>query len=302
LGGYKMDIAISVNNLVKKYNNHIALNGISFTVNKGEIFALLGGNGAGKTTILECIEGFRKFDSGEIKVLGFSPNDSKIRTISGIQLQSTSLPENMTSIEALKLFSKWNNVPINLELFNTFGLNDLQSKQYKTMSTGQKRRLHLALALINNPKVIFLDEPTAGLDVEGRISLHEEIQQLNGQGKTIVIASHDMAEVEALCDRVAIIKDGSIAFIGTPSELASSYNSNSKIHVKSINEVDKKDFSSCEYNCIDKGYTIYSTTNIADGLLEILEYMKKSKNTVVDIKIEQPSLEESFMEIAKGEN
>lgn len=297
-----MDTAISVNNLVKKYNNHIALNGISFTVNKGEIFALLGGNGAGKTTTLECIEGFRKFDSGEIEVLGLSPNDSNIRNITGVQLQSTSLPENMTSIEALKLFSKWNNVPVNLELFNTFGLKNLQSKQYKTMSTGQKRRLHLALALINNPKVIFLDEPTAGLDVEGRISLHEEIKKLKGQDKTIIIASHDMAEVEALCDRVAIIKDGNIAFIGTPSELTSTCNSSSKIHVKAMNEADKKDFSSCEYNCTDKGYDIYSTTNIGDALLEILECMKKSKNTVVDIKIERPSLEESFMDIAKGEN
>jgi ABC-2 type transport system ATP-binding protein len=301
IGGYKMDIAISVNNLVKKYNNHTALKGINFTVNKGEIFALLGGNGAGKTTTLECIEGFRKFDSGQIEVLGFSPNDPKIRTISGVQLQSTSLPENITSIEALKLFSKWNNVPVNLELFNTFGLKDLQSKQYKTMSTGQKRRLHLALALINDPKVIFLDEPTAGLDVEGRISLHEEIRKLKEQGKTIIIASHDMAEVEALCDRVAIIKDGNIAFIGTPNELASSYNSNNKIHIKSIIEVNKKDFSSCEYNCIDKGYAIYSTKNIGDGLLEILEYMKKNKNTAIDIKIERPSLEESFIEIAKGE-
>ena len=296
-----MDIAISINNLVKKYNNHPVLKGISFEVTKGETFALLGGNGAGKTTTLECIEGFRKFDSGSIKIFDLSHNDPSIRKITGVQLQSTSLPDNMTAIEALKLFSKWNNVPVNLELFNTFGLKDLQSKQYKSMSTGQKRRLHLALALINDSKVIFLDEPTAGLDVEGRISLHDEIKKLKEQGKTIIVASHDMAEVEALCDRVAIIKDGNIAFIGTPNELAVSYSGNTKIHIKSINEVDKKDFSSCEYNSIDKDYTVYSTTNIGDGLLEILDYMKKSKNTVVDIKIERPSLEESFMEIAKGE-
>jgi ABC-2 type transport system ATP-binding protein len=265
-----MDIVISVNNLVKKYNNNTALNGISFNVAKCETFALLGGNGAGKTTTLECIEGFKKFDSGEIKVFGLSPNDSNIRKITGVQLQSTSLPDNITSIEALTLFSKWNNVSVNLELFNTFGLKDLHSKQYKCMSTGQKRRLHLALALINDPKIIFLDEPTAGLDVEGRISLHEEI------------------------------KNGNIAFIGTPNELSVSYSSNTKIYVKTINKVDRKDFSSCEYNSIDKGYTVYSTIDIGNGLLEILEYMKKSKNTVVDIKIERPSLEESFLEIAKG--
>jgi ABC-2 type transport system ATP-binding protein len=297
-----MNIAISVNNLVKKYNNYLALNGISFNVAKGETFALLGGNGAGKTTTLECIEGFRKFDSGQIKVLGYSPDDSNIRRITGVQLQSTSLPDNMTAFEALKLFSNWNNTPVNLELLNTFGLKDLYSKQYKGMSTGQKRRLHLALALINDPQVIFLDEPTAGLDVEGRISLHEEIKRLNKQGKTIILASHDMAEVEALCDRVAIIKDGDIAFIGTPNELAISLSSNTKIHVKSIVEVNKEDFRSCEFDSVDNEYTVYSTTNIGEGLLEILEYMKKSENTVLDIKIERPSLEESFMEIAKGEN
>ncbi len=296
-----MDTAISVNNLIKKYNNYPALKGISFNVTEGETFALLGGNGAGKTTTLECIEGFRKFDSGEIEIFGLPTNDSNIRKITGVQLQSTSLPDNVTSIEVLKLFSKWNNTTVNLELFDTFGLKDLYSKQYKTMSTGQKRRLHLALALTNNPKIIFLDEPTAGLDIEGRISLHEEIKKLKKQGKTIIIASHDMSEVESLCDRVAIIKDGIIAFIGTPYELALSYNSNTKIHIKSKNEVYKKDFSSCEYNCIDKGYSVYSTKNISDGLIEILDYMKKSNNVIIDIKIEHPSLEESFMEIAKGE-
>lgn len=296
-----MDIAISVNNLVKKYNDYPALKGISFEIAKGETFALLGGNGAGKTTTLECIEGFRKFNSGEIKLFDYSPDDSNIRKIAGVQLQSTSLPDNMTAIEALKLFCKWNKVPVNLELFNTFGLKDLHSKQYKGMSTGQKRRLHLALALINDPKVIFLDEPTAGLDVEGRISLHEEIKKLKKKGKTIIIASHDMSEVEALCDRVAIIKDGNIAFIGTPNELAVSCSSNTKIHVKTINEVNKNDFTFCEYDSIDKGYTVYSTKNIGEGLLELLEHIKKSKNTVVDIKIDRPSLEESFIEIAKGE-
>ena len=117
-----MDIAISVNNLVKKYNNHTALNGINFTVNKGEIFALLGANGAGKTTVLECIEGIRKFDSGKIQIFGLSPNDSKIRKNIGVQLQSTSLNNNITVLEALKLFSKWNKVKLNLELLNTFGL------------------------------------------------------------------------------------------------------------------------------------------------------------------------------------
>lgn len=150
-------------------------------------------------------------------------------------------------------------------------------------------------------RLFFLDEPTAGLDVEGRISLHEEIKKLKKKGKTIIMASHDMGEEEALCDRVAIIKDGNIAFVGTPNELAVSCSGNAKIHVKTINQVDKNDFTFCEYDSIDKGYTVYSTKNIGEGLLELREHIKKSKNTVVDINIERPSLEESFIEIAKGE-
>lgn len=151
-----MNSIIEVNNLVKKYGDNTVIDNISFNVNKGEIFALLGANGAGKTTTLECIEKLRSYNSGTITVNGSI----------GVQLQSSSLPSNITVIEAFKLFSMWNKVNEDLELLNTFGLKDLKNKQYTSLSTGQKRRLHLALALIGNPDIIFLDEPTAGVDVE----------------------------------------------------------------------------------------------------------------------------------------
>ena len=284
-----MDIAISVEGLVKNYGTNNVINDLSFYVNKGEIFALLGANGAGKTTTLECIEGLRKYDAGRITINGSI----------GVQLQSTSLPNNITVIEAIRLFSKWNKTKVDDATINKFGLDNILKKQYETLSSGQKRRLHLVLALINNPDIIFLDEPTAGLDVEGRMALHTQIRKLKEDGKTIVMASHDMAEVEDLCDRVAIIKKGKIAFIGTTKELTSSFESESKILIKTINPIENETFTTFKSIGISQGYLTLSTYKIADALLELLNYIKVTSNTVIDIKVERASLEERFIKIAK---
>lgn len=163
-----MNRAIQVCGLKKSYGGIIVLNGLDFEIEKGETFALLGVNGAGKTTALECIEGLRKYDSGAITVNGKM----------GIQLQSSSLPAHIKAMEAVRLFSKWNKAKIDFAMLNVLGIKEIEKKQYIQLSTGQKRRLHLALALIGNPDIIFLDEPTAGLDVEGRVSLHDQIRKL----------------------------------------------------------------------------------------------------------------------------
>ena len=186
------------------------LRGLTFHVKRGEIFALLGVNGAGKTTALECIEGLRRPDAGDITV------DGRM----GIQLQSASLPAHIRPMEAVRLFAEWNKAAADPSMLKSLGIPGLNKKPYAALSTGQKRRLHLALSLIGDPDVVFLDEPTAGLDVEGRLSLHDQIRELKARGKTIVLASHDMAEVETLCDRLAILHDGAVAFIGTVPELA----------------------------------------------------------------------------------
>ena len=158
-----MKDAIQVRGLKKSYGNKMVLRGLDFQIEKGEVFALLGVNGAGKTTTLECIEGLRKYDSGTIMVNGKM----------GIQLQSSSLPSHIKPMEAVKLFAKWNNTEIDYDMLNALGIREIEKSQYIQLSTGQKRRLHLALALIGNPDIIFLDEPTAGLDVEGRLSLQK---------------------------------------------------------------------------------------------------------------------------------
>ena len=270
-----MNSAIQVRKLKKNYGNHTVLKGLDFEIEKGETFALLGVNGAGKTTALECIEGLRKYDSGTIMVNG------KL----GIQLQSSSLPAHIKPMEAVKLFAKWNRSKIDYTMLNALGMKEIEKKQYIQLSTGQKRRLHLALALIGNPDIIFLDEPTAGLDVEGRVSLHEQIRKLKSQGKTIILASHDMAEVETLCDRIAILNNGNIAFCGTASELTDKVGRKYFIHIRT-----------------EQGDNTFETDNIENTLISLLSDLKQKGIQVLDIKVGRGTLEEHFIEIARRES
>ena len=284
--------AINVNQLRKTYGTCEVLKGIEFKVKKGEIFALLGINGAGKTTTLEIIEGLRKYDSGTITVNG------KI----GIQLQLSLLPAHIKPMEAIKLFAKWNKEKIDYEMLKKLGIKEIEKKQYFELSTGQKRRLNLALALVGNPDIIFLDEPTAGLDVEGKLSLHEQIKCLKSEGKTIVLASHDMAEVEALCDRIAILNKGNIIFCGTVSELTEKVGRKYFIFCGTVSELTEK---------VGRKYFIHiktelesqtiETNNIEDTLITLLGEFKHKKVKVLDIKVDRGSLEEHFVEIARRE-
>ncbi len=270
-----MSYSIQVENLKKSYNNNVVLKGVSFNVMKGEIFALLGVNGAGKTTTLECIEGLRKYDSGTIKVNGKM----------GIQLQTASIPEHMRAMEAVRLFAKWNRVLPDKSMLENLGIYDLEKKEYGEMSTGQKRRLHLALALVRDPDIVFLDEPTAGLDVEGRILLHDEIRKLSKRGKTIIMASHDMAEVESLCNRIAILRDGKIAFVGTPEELSDYMAQQSTIHIKT-----------------NLGTDSFVSDDISETLIMQLVTYKQKGIKVLDVKVDRGTLEEHFISLSRGES
>ena len=269
-----MNSAIQVRGLKKSYGSNIVLGGLDFEIKKGETFALLGVNGAGKTTALECIEGLRKYDSGTITVNGKM----------GIQLQSSSLPSHIKPMEAVRLFSKWNKAKIDYTMLNALGIKEITKKQYIQLSTGQKRRLHLALALIGDPDIIFLDEPTAGLDVPGRVSLHEQIRKLKSQGKTIVLASHDMAEVENLCDRIAILNNGNIAFCGTATELADKIGEKYFIHIKTR-----------------QGNSVFETDNIEDTLISLLNDLKQKEIHILDIKVDRGTLEQHFIEMERRE-
>lgn len=268
-----MTDALQVKGLRKSYGKKEVLKGIDLCIHKGDIFALLGVNGAGKTTALECIEGLRKYDGGSIAINGRM----------GIQLQSASLPAHIKGMEAVHLFAKWNKAAVDTSMLASLGVNSLANKQYREMSTGQKRRLHLALALISNPDIVFLDEPTAGLDIEGRISLHEYIRILKAQGKTILLASHDMAEVESLCDNIAILKDGRIAFAGTVNELTETVGKHYNICIKT-----------------SQGSETFEADNIGESLISILKSYQEKDTDIQDIQVNRGSLEQHFVRIARG--
>lgn len=284
-----MEYAVKIENLEKSYGTNKVLKGISFAVKRGEIFALLGINGAGKTSTLECMEGLRKYDRGKIQMNGSC----------GVQLQSSSLPKNIKVGEAVRFFAKWNHAEIIEEYLDNLGVTPFINKQYAQLSVGQSRRLHLALALLGTPDIIVLDEPTAGLDVEGRISIHGEIKALKEQGKTIILASHDMAEVEQLCDRLAILKDGKIAFIGTPAEMTENVQNGFRLKIRFSKQPDNNQMNHLSILQEENGYYIIQTQSIETTLTEILAYVKEQQTTIRDIKVEQADMEQRFLEIAK---
>ncbi len=296
-----MPVILSVENLIKSYGGREVLHGISLEVEKGEIFALLGINGAGKTTTLECIEGLKRYDSGEIRFHQDFENRKKQFDFMGIQLQSTALPGNITVLEAYRLFCLANKVKADRELLERFGLKALYHKQYASLSTGQKRRLHLVLALVHNPDIVILDEPTAGLDVEGQVALHDEIFHLKNAGKTVLLASHDMAEVEKLCDRIAIIKDGKVGFTGRPEELISASRDMTEIALKTAEVISVPELGLSKHVKRENGYDFYNSETLSEALLELLQTYKDNRYSILDIKIKHSTLEEKFMEFSREE-
>lgn len=213
---------ITVKNLVKKYGNFTAVNGISFEVNPGEIFGLLGPNGAGKSTTLEIIETLREKTSGEIWVNGLSIDDAPeaIKKIIGVQLQTAGFYPNLTLTELIELFVGLYQTEIDpLSLLKKVNLSDKANAKFKQLSGGQKQRFSIATTLINKPSIVFLDEPTTGLDPQARRNLWDLIKEIRDNGTTVIITTHYMDEAEVLCDRVAIIDSGVIIAIDTPNAL-----------------------------------------------------------------------------------
>jgi ABC-2 type transport system ATP-binding protein len=213
---------IKVEKLSRKYENLMAVDNVSFEVKEGEIFGLLGPNGAGKTTTLEIIETLRKPSSGNIEVDEVDvldhPWDVKSRI--GVQLQAAGFYPDLSLVELLLLFADLYQVTIDpLEVLKKFSLEEKSSSFWSKLSGGQKQRFSLATTMIHNPKIIFLDEPTTGLDPQARVNLWEEIRKIHAEGRTIVLTTHYMEEAEELCDRVAIMDEGKIVKTGSPHEL-----------------------------------------------------------------------------------
>ena len=215
-------VIISVKNLSKMYDDFVAVNGISFDVYEGEIFGLLGPNGAGKTTTLEIMETLREKTSGDVIIDGLSvdKNPSEIKGIIGVQLQAAGYYPSLSLVQLLDLFAGLYNVTIDKnEVLKSVSLEDKAKAKFKELSGGQKQRFSIATTLINKPKIVFLDEPTTGLDPQARRNLWDLIKQIRDTGTTIVITTHYMDEAEVLCDRVGIIELGEIIALDSPSNL-----------------------------------------------------------------------------------
>ncbi len=213
---------IEVKDLVKKYGDFTAVNGISFDVKEGEIFGLLGPNGAGKTTTLEIMETLRDKTSGEVFIDGFSvdKDSNEIKSIIGVQLQAAGYYPNLHLVELLELFGGLYNVDVNAdEMLGMVDLKDKAKSKFNELSGGQKQRFSICTTLINNPRIIFLDEPTTGLDPQARRNLWELIIKIRANGTTVMLTTHYMDEAEYLCDRVGIIDKGRIITIDSPDNL-----------------------------------------------------------------------------------
>ena len=213
---------IRVDDLRKTYGSTTAIDGLSFEVRRGEIFGIVGPNGAGKTTTVECLTGMRKPDGGVISVLGLDPerNGEELRRRIGIQLQQAALPDRMKVWEALDLYSSFYDSPADRrKLIEQWGLSEKRDAYFSKLSGGQKQRLFVAMALLNDPEVVFLDELTSGLDPQARRASWEMVKEVRRAGKTVVLVTHFMDEAERLCDRVAVVDDGRIVALDSPEAL-----------------------------------------------------------------------------------
>ncbi len=293
---------IEVKDFRKTYGNHVAVDGISFDVKPGEIFGLLGPNGAGKTSTLECLEGLRAPNGGSLRVAGIDPasESRKLRNRIGVQLQSAGLPESITPEEAMKFFCAYHNVAPRFDLLERLGLVEKRNAQFYELSAGQQRRLVLALAVAHNPQMLFLDEPTAGLDVATRVELHGMMRELQTGGTTIILATHDMAEAEQMSDRVAILLQGKIVKIGTPMEITAIGTSLPKISVRtqaSSLSASGITFPAVSQHTLKDEYSIYFSSDIGPTVSAIIAYIDAQGDTLIDLRVERPSLEDRFLEI-----
>lgn len=299
------ETTVSVKGLVRKYGSFTAVDGIDLAIGRGEIFGLLGANGAGKTTTLEILEGLRRKTGGVLRVAGCDPksDERKLRRRLGVQLQSSSLPDSIRVDEAIALICAWQRVKSPTDLIGRFSMGELMKKQYHQLSTGQKRKVHLVLALLNRPEVVVLDEPTAGLDVQTRAELHDEIRAVKAQGVTVLLATHDMAEAETLCDRIAILVHGRIAVVGTPAQITAAGSTETKISLRTAHGslLPGSDTAAARLIGVKDETIEWRSQNVASALIEILRLVERAGDAVEDLRVERPSLEERFLELAEGE-
>ncbi len=291
---------ISVEHLRKVYGGSVAVEDISFEVSEGEIFGLLGPNGAGKTTTVECLQGLRRPDAGKVSVLGLDPQSDgrSLRRLIGSQLQESALPDRMKVWEALDLFASF--LPDSPDwhiLMEQWGLSDKRKASFSSLSGGQRQRLFIALALVGNPRLVFLDEMTSGLDPGARHAAWDLIRAIRDRGTTVVLVTHFMDEAEHLCDRLAIVDHGKVAAMDTPQGLIGALAG----RVRVVFTTDHADLSWLELLPQVVALTRHGPRVEVEGTGPVLAVVAASlvEHGIVpaDLRLEQPTLEQAFLSI-----
>ncbi len=295
--------AVVVEDLQKSYGDLRAVDGLSFSVEEGEVFGLLGPNGAGKTTTVEILIGLRQRDGGNARVMGLDParESEAVKARIGVQLQQTQLYPLLNVEEILRLFASFyrNSAPTD-DLLALVGLRERRKAKYQHLSGGQKQRLSLALTLINDPDLVFLDEPTTGLDPQARRALWDIVERMRDQGKTVLLTTHYMEEAEVLCQRVAIIDHGRILALGTPRDLVDEYvperaieiplaDSGAQGRLESLPAVSRVD--------VENGSAAIHTTNIRETMTAMLQESGDAAMSLDDLRIQRGTLEDVFLHL-----
>jgi len=294
---------IQVSGVRKTYGSTVAVEEASFEVDEGEIFGLIGPNGAGKTTTMECIEGIRKPDRGAIAVLGLDPFRQvyKLQERIGVQLQQAQLQKRIKVWEAVDLWaSLYRKKAIDGErLLEQLGLADKRGSWFMTLSGGQKQRLFIALALINDPEVVFLDELTTGLDPQSRHAIWGLVRGIRERGKTVFLTTHLMEEAERLCDRVAIMEHGRIIDIDTPQALVARHCPERTVVLDTENATARELFERIagveSVTCVDKRFTIGGRGD--DFVTEVIHCLSENRIRVTDFRAILPNLEDVFLKL-----
>ncbi len=294
---------VCVNALCKRYGNLEALRGVTFAIKAGEVFGLLGPNGAGKTTTIEILEGLRQPDGGTVTVCGMDPGreQAALKQRIGAQLQATVLPDKIRVEEALALFASFYLESASVELLlERFGLVEKRRTFFEKLSGGQKQRLALALAMVNNPELVLLDEPTVGLDAQLRREIYALIERFREERRTVLLTTHYIEEAERLCDRVAIMDHGQLIALGTPRELILLSGKGTRLEVKLARPVavDRLKQLDAVLDCleIDGRYFLHAQPAAA-AVAALVHFLAAEGNSLLDLHIAQPTLEDVFVEM-----
>jgi ABC-2 type transport system ATP-binding protein len=294
---------VEVRNLCKRYGSIEAVRGVSFSIPKGIIFALLGPNGAGKTSIIEMIEGIRTPDSGTIRVAGLDPvtQGRRVREMIGAQLQTTALHDKIRIREIFHLFAGFYAAPKKPEqVLDMVGLKDKQEYFYQSLSGGEKQRIALGLALIGDPRVVFLDEPTAGLDAEIRLEMHRLIQQIRAEGKVVLMSTHYIEEAQKLCDVVGILQAGVLKAVASPQEMLRMGKLDERVQVSFRERVEAgvlEKLRGVSQVSQENGRFMLSGPDAGRMAASLTTFSEESANHVVDMRIFQATLEDVYLQL-----